>query len=75
MVSVKITTAVTLTAGQVSTIEKTITKTQAGSELRFEYVVDPQVVGGIKVMIGSAELDGTIRTKLTAIKNQLLTNL
>ncbi len=75
MVSVKITTAIELSATQRTAMEKALTKARPDQKLSFEYVVDPKVLGGVKLTVGSQELDGTVRTKLSAIKHQLLTNL
>lgn len=75
MVSVKVTTAIKLTTSQVANIEKAVAKKHTASDIEFEYIVDPQVIGGIKLMIGSTELDSTLQSKLQAVKQQLLTNL
>lgn len=61
-----VTTAVPLTAIQ---REKLVTsvRTQFGS-VPIQEVIDPQVLGGIKVMIGSTEYDQTIQGKLRSLR-------
>lgn len=70
MQTVKVTTAFELSAQHTATIEKTLTQ-KLGGKPTFEYQVDPQVIGGIKLTIGSRELDGTIKAKLTQLRDRL----
>lgn len=71
---VKVTTAIELTAAQQTKIEKTLSQKAVGEIAQFEYVVDPHVLGGIKIAFGSRELDGTLRTKLEQIHERLTAN-
>lgn len=44
---------------------------QAGTEVQLNVVVDPTVVGGIKVEIGDDVVDGTVLTRLDVARRQL----
>jgi F-type H+-transporting ATPase subunit delta len=42
-----------------------------GGKVRLEFVLDPDLVGGLKVRIGSEIYDGSVRTQLNAIQREL----
>lgn len=71
MKTVTITTAVALADKQLKTIADAVTE-KYGKQLEFKQVVDPQVIGGIRLTIGSMQLDATVQHKLQQLKNQLL---
>lgn len=41
-------------------------------ELRIETIIDPELVGGIRIQVGDVVIDRTLRSKLNEIKNVLL---
>lgn len=65
-----VTTAVPLTTDQRKKLQAAIEK-KYGS-VALQEVVDDSVIGGIKVMVGSSELDATIKGKLDRLKQLLL---
>ncbi len=69
---VKITTAIELSSAQRTKIEKALSAKVKASGAQFEYVVDSQVLGGIKVALGSHELDGTLRARLEQVHERLV---
>ena len=71
---IKVTTAIALSDALQAKVEKTLSA-KVGKGAKFEYVVDPQVLGGIKMTIGSRELDGTLRAKLAQIHERLTANI
>lgn len=71
MVKVQITTAIELSSTQISTIEKALRSKMAKQELSFEYKVDPNILGGIRLIVGSREFDGTLQKRLEQIRQQL----
>lgn len=73
--SVTATSAVDLTKKQVETILEAVKKTHKSAELQLNQVVDPTVLGGIRLTIGSVEYDGTVAAKLARLKYQLKDNL
>jgi F-type H+-transporting ATPase subunit delta len=42
-----------------------------GRELALEFQVNPELLGGIRVKVGSDVWDGTVRARLEALKTQL----
>lgn len=75
MVKVQITTAVELSAKQADSLERALEKKLAGQQLSFEYQVQPEVLGGIKVIVGSKEYDGTLQARLEQIHQHLTEQL
>jgi F0F1-type ATP synthase delta subunit len=71
MLKVQITTAVELTDKQSMSMEKALKAKLADSGLVFEYKVDPNVLGGLRVIVGSREFDRTLRTRLEQIRQNL----
>jgi len=70
MTNVTITTAVKLSTGQLSTIRQAVNAKYPNSELK--QVVNPEVIGGIKIQVDSILLDSTVKNKLNQLKLQLL---
>ena len=52
--------------GQMATL-KTRLKSMVGSEVAVDARVDPSILGGLIVRMGSRQIDGSIRTKLNAL--------
>jgi F-type H+-transporting ATPase subunit delta len=71
MKTVTITTAVALTDKQLKTIVDAVTK-KYGKGHDVKQVVDPSVIGGVRLTIGSTQLDATVSHKLQQLQNQLL---
>lgn len=69
--TVTATTAVALTKKQQQTILEAIEKKHAGARVELREVVDPSVLGGIRLTIGSLDFDATVKTKLGQLKYQL----
>lgn len=67
---VVVTTAVPLTAEQRKKITSALEEKIGAMD--YSEVVDTTVVGGIKVLIGSKELDATVKGKLDRLKQILL---
>ncbi|HEX7018137.1 MAG TPA: F0F1 ATP synthase subunit delta [Patescibacteria group bacterium] len=69
---VTITTAIELTSAQLQKIKTAVTK-KYGTEVTFETKVNPEIVGGILLTIGSQQYDATLQHKLDQIEKSLLT--
>lgn len=63
-----VTTAVPLTASQRTELTKAIT--QKHGSMVIDEEVDPRVIGGIKIVIGSKEYDHTLAGRLAQLKKQ-----
>ncbi len=58
------------------TTEQIVTrlKQKYGNDLEPEFVVDPTLLGGVRVRVGSDVWDGSVRNRLERLQQQLLTN-
>jgi F-type H+-transporting ATPase subunit delta len=64
--SAEIVSAHPLDDGQVASL-KTRLKSMVGSEVAVDLRVDPSILGGLIVRLGSRQIDGSIRTKLNTL--------
>jgi len=71
MKKVTVITANELSKANLDTIKKSLIA-KYGKELEFELKLDPTVIGGIKLVIGSRAVDMTIKTKLSQIEKQVM---
>jgi F-type H+-transporting ATPase subunit delta len=46
-------------------------KKKYGNDLTAEFVVDPQLLGGMRIRVGSDVWDGTVRNRLEQLQQQL----
>ena len=67
---VQVTTAVELSADQRKKITAALEK-KLGTTTITE-VVDPSIIGGIRVIVGSTEVDASVKSKLEKLRQQLL---
>jgi F-type H+-transporting ATPase subunit delta len=67
---VLLTSAVPLTEQQDKELMK-ILETQTGGKIRLITTVDPELIGGAKLRIGDTVMDGTVRTALQSMHNDL----
>jgi F-type H+-transporting ATPase subunit delta len=67
VVSAQVTTAVKLTAGQLAGVQKALAQA-LGKEPEITTAVDPSILGGIKVKVGSRLFDASLKTKLDTLK-------
>jgi len=66
-VSAQVTTAVALTAAQSKGVAAAL-RTALGKDPEIETRVDPSILGGIKVRVGSRLFDASLRSKLDSLK-------
>lgn len=66
----EVTSAVELTAGQERKIAALL-KEALGNEVRLENRVDPAILGGLVLRIGSRMIDASLRTRLHGLKTTL----
>lgn len=65
-----VTTAVPLTPAQLSRLEQGLAA-RAGRRVRFDSIVDPSVVGGVRVQIGDDVIDGSVAARLSSLRQKL----
>jgi F-type H+-transporting ATPase subunit delta len=66
-----VTTAAPLAAEKVQALERSLSAA-TGKHVQLEAAVDPAIIGGVVTRIGSTLYDGSIRTQLQRMKQQLL---
>ncbi|WP_127793006.1 F0F1 ATP synthase subunit delta [Agromyces sp. LHK192] len=65
-----VTTAVPLTSDQLERLGRTLAGT-AGRGIRFDTIVDPSVLGGVRVQIGDDVIDGSVASRLSSLRQKL----
>ncbi|MBX3561454.1 MAG: F0F1 ATP synthase subunit delta [Sphingomonas sp.] len=65
-ISAEVTSAYPLDAGQVDALKANL-KSRYGTDIAVESRVDPAILGGLVVKVGSQMIDGSIRTKLNTL--------
>jgi F-type H+-transporting ATPase subunit delta len=65
-----VTTASPLSSAQVTRLTKALGASY-GREIHVNHVVDPSIVGGLRVQVGDDVIDGTISRRLTELRLQL----
>jgi F-type H+-transporting ATPase subunit delta len=65
-VTAEVTSARKLDAGQLDAIKANL-RTRFGTEIAVDPHVDPAILGGLVVKVGSQMIDGSIRTKLNSL--------
>ena len=66
-VSADVTSAHALTAAQQTELKATL-KSVAGKDVTINVTVDPSILGGLIVKLGSRQIDTSLRTKLSSLK-------
>ena len=66
-VTAYVTVADTLSEARMGEIRDTL-KTVTGKDVQIDVTVDPSIIGGLKVKVGSRMVDASLRTKLNSIK-------
>ncbi|HTM80547.1 ATP synthase F1 subunit delta [Asticcacaulis sp.] len=67
IVSAEVTSAVALSDAQLADLKKTLAKT-LGQSAEISTRVDPALLGGLKVRVGSRLFDASLKTKLDSLK-------
>lgn len=66
----EVTSAKALSPAQVDAVRKSLAKV-AGREVRLSTKVDPAILGGLVVRLGSTMVDSSLRTKLSNLQNAM----
>lgn len=66
-ITADVTSAHALTADQQAELKETL-KAVAGKDVALNLTVDPSILGGLVVRIGSRQIDSSLKTKLNSLK-------
>ncbi len=69
------TSAIELTEKQVKKIVDGVEKKYTQNQVELKQVVNPSVIAGVKLTIGSEEIDATASTRLAKLHQELKENL
>ena len=72
---VTVTSAITLTSKQVTSLTQAFKRKFPKESLQLEQLVNPKVLGGLKLNIGSKSLDASLKAKLETVKTGLYREL
>ncbi|AXX64684.1 F0F1 ATP synthase subunit delta [Bombilactobacillus bombi] len=67
-----ITSAVKLNSQQVENLKKALTKRISAKTINITMKIDPSIIGGVIVQVGSQIIDGSIATRIRGINRVLL---
>ena len=71
VVHAEVTSAAPLSAEKATALESSLARA-TGKKVNLSVVVDPELLGGIVARIGSTVYDGSVRTQLTKMRQQLV---
>jgi F-type H+-transporting ATPase subunit delta len=64
----QVTSAAPLSDANVAALKETLRVAASGKDVRLAAKVDPSIIGGLIVQLGSRMVDGSLKTKLNAIR-------
>lgn len=67
LVRAQVTSAVPLGADQVERLKMQLQGQASGSHVEMDVCVDPEIIGGLIVILGNRRYDGSLKTKLKAL--------
>ena len=62
---------ISLSDAQLARLEQGLAAQTGGRRIRFDTIVDPAVVGGVRVQIGDDVFDGSVASRLSSLRQKL----
>jgi F-type H+-transporting ATPase subunit delta len=66
-----ITVAAPLSSGHLATLEEALRQVSGGKTVKVNVNVDPSIIGGIVVKLGSRMVDASLKTKLNSLRTRM----
>lgn len=70
-----VTTALAMSNDQLANLSAAYAKRENLKEMHFDNIVDPSILGGAIVAAAGKRIDGSIKTKIKQLKNNLVNNM
>ena len=67
----KVTSATELSGENVASLKETLRGIAGGKDVELSILIDPSILGGLIVQLGSRQVDGSLKTKLNAIRTRM----
>ena len=67
----QVTVAEPLSDGQLAALKSSLAEATGGKSVEVDMKVDPEIIGGIVVRLGSRMVDASIKTKLNSIRTRM----
>lgn len=72
IVSASVTSARELSEAERADLQANLARLTGGREIKLEYRIDENIIGGAITRVGSTVYDGSVRTQLEILKNQMI---
>lgn len=71
VVRARVTVAEPISQDQWAELERTLSTMSGGKSVSIDVFIDPEIIGGLVVKLGSRMIDGSLRTKLNSIRTRM----
>lgn len=72
LISASVTSSRELTEAEKSELQTNLIRLTGGKEIKLEYKIDESIIGGAITRVGSTVYDGSVKTQLELLKNQMI---
>ncbi len=72
IITAKVTSSRKLSDAEISDLRSSLIKVTGGNEIRLDFEIDERVIGGAITRVGSTVYDGSVRTQLDLLKEQMI---
>jgi F-type H+-transporting ATPase subunit delta len=72
VISASVTSSRELSDGEKNDLKANLAKLTGGKEIKIDYKIDENIIGGAITRVGSTVYDGSVKTQLEILKNQMI---